>query len=475
MADAFITENFLLTNDIAGELYHRFAKDQPIIDYHCHVPPKDISDDRRFKNMAEIWLAGDHYKWRAMRANGVPERFITGDASDWEKFLAWAHTVPKTLRNPLYHWTHMELKKPFGISDVLLDGNTAKSVWDRCNASLSEKEFTTQGIIKQMNVQILCTTDDPIDSLEYHQQLKSDSTFPVRVLPAFRADMAMNIERGPAFVAYVAKLNAATNIHITSYQNLVDALKKRHAFFHSQGCRLSDHGLETVYVEDYSDREIANIFTRVMSGEILDAYSILKFKSAVLMELCLMDHETGWVQQFHLGAMRNNNPRMFLELGPDTGYDSIGDFAIARPLARLLGKLAGQDALTKTILYNLNPADNEILATMIGNFQQGKTPGKMQYGSGWWFLDQKDGIERQLNALSNMGLVSQFVGMLTDSRSFLSYPRHEYFRRILCNILGNDMERGLIPKDINLVGGMVADICYNNAHRYFNFDDNASI
>lgn len=473
MVNEFISENFLLENDIAVELYHRFAKDQPIIDYHCHVPPKDIAEDRSFENMTQIWLAGDHYKWRAMRANGIPERFITGDASDWEKFLAWAKTVPKTLRNPLYHWTHMELKRPFGVSDVLLNEITAKSVWDRCNARLREKEFSTRGIIKQMNVELVCTTDDPIDSLDYHQQIKKDSTFPVRVLPAFRADRAMNIERGAEFITYVAKLGAASDINITSYQKLLDALKERHSFFNSHGCRLSDHGLETVYVEEYTDREVDKIFTRAMSGKILNSSSILKFKSAVLFELCLMDHEAGWVQQFHLGAMRNTNSRMFRQLEPDTGYDSIGDYPIAQPLAKLFGKLADREDLAKTIVYNLNPADNEILATTIGNFQDGNTPGKMQYGSAWWFLDQKDGIERQLNALSNMGLLSQFVGMLTDSRSFLSYPRHDYFRRILCNILGTEMKYGLIPKDMDLVGRMVADICYHNAHRYFNFfDDN---
>ncbi len=469
MLNEFITENFLLENNIAVELYHRFAKDQPIIDYHCHVPPKDIADDRRFENMTKIWLAGDHYKWRAMRANGIPERFITGDASDWEKFLVWAKTVPKTLRNPLYHWTHMELKRPFGISNLLLNENTAKNVWEECNAKLVEQQFSTRGIIKQMNVELICTTDDPIDSLEYHQKLRNDKSFNIRVLPAFRADMAMNIERGGAFISYIEKLSVAANIHINSYKKLLDALKNRHAFFHSQGCRLSDHGLETVYVEDYTETEIEKIFMQAMSGKSIDFYSVSKFKSAVLLELCLMDHAAGWVQQFHLGAMRNTNPKMFRQLGPDTGYDSIGDFPIAQPLARLFGKLEDRDSLAKTIVYNLNPADNEILATLIGNFQDDKTAGKMQYGSAWWFLDQKDGIEKQLNSLSNMGLLSQFVGMLTDSRSFLSYPRHDYFRRILCNIFGTEMKNGLIPNDIDLVGGMIADICHHNAHRYFNY------
>ncbi len=475
MVNDFISENFLLTNDIAVELYQRFAKNQPIIDYHCHVPPKDIAEDRRFENITKIWLAGDHYKWRAMRTNGIPERYITGDATDWEKFLAWAKTVPKTLRNPLYHWTHMELKKPFGISNILLNETTATEVWEKCNARLAEKDFSTRGIIKQMNVELICTTDDPIDSLEYHQKLKNDSSFDVRVIPAFRADMVMNIEHGSAFLNYIKKLSAAAEIDITSFKRLLEALRKRHSYFNSQGCRLSDHGLETVYAEEYTDAEIEKIFTDALATKPIDIHSVLKYKSAVLFELCIMDHSEGWVQQFHLGAMRNTNPKMFVELGPDTGYDSIGDFAIAQPLVKLLGKLVDRDALTKTILYNLNPSYNEVLASMIGSFQDGITPGKIQYGSAWWFLDQKDGIEKQLNSLSNMGLLSLFVGMLTDSRSFLSYPRHDYFRRILCNILGTEIQSGLIPNDIELVGSMVADICYNNAYRYFNFFNDNNI
>ncbi|TAK54087.1 MAG: glucuronate isomerase [Bacteroidetes bacterium] len=469
MNDIFITENFLLSNKTAVELYHEYAKDQPIIDYHCHLPVREIAEDKNFENLTQIWLAGDHYKWRAMRTCAVPERCITGDAGDWEKFQKWAETVPKTLRNPLYHWTHLELKRPFGISDVLLDASTAKRVWERCNALLAQKNFSTRGILQQMNVQVVCTTDDPIDTLEYHKQLQNDSSFPIRILPAFRADMAMNIERGSSFTTYIEKLGAAADIHITSYQKFLDALRKRHAFFHAQRCRLSDHGLETVYVEEYKEKEIEAIFTRALSNAPVDASSVLKFKSAVLMELCLMDHAAGWVQQFHLGAMRNTNPRMYRELGPDTGYDSIGDFPIAQPLAKLFAKLEESNSLAKTIMYNLNPADNEVIATLIGNFQDGKIPGKIQYGSAWWFLDQKDGMERQLNALSNMGFLSRFIGMLTDSRSFLSYPRHEYFRRILCNMLGTEMEDGMIPNDMELVGGMVKDICYNNARNYFNF------
>jgi glucuronate isomerase len=469
MKDVFITENFLLTTEEAVELYHRFAKDQPIIDYHCHLSPGDIATNRKFENLTQIWLAGDHYKWRAMRTLGVQERFITGDASDWEKFQAWAASVPGTLRNPLYHWTHMELKRPFGISDVLLNASTARQVWDRCNALLATEGFTTQGILRNMNVGVVCTTDDPVDSLDYHRMLEGAKDFPVRVLPAFRADMAMNIERGSAFVAYVEKLGNAADVHITSWQTFLDAIRRRHAFFHSRGCRLSDHGLETAYAEEYTEQEVSAIFSRVLSGGSADRAQVLRFKSALLFELCLLDHAAGWVQQFHLGAIRNTNPRMFRELGPDTGFDSIGDFNIAQPLVRLLGRLEDRDALAKTILYNLNPADNEVIATMIGNFQDGRTPGKIQFGSAWWFLDQKEGIERQLNALSTMGLLGRFVGMLTDSRSFLSYPRHEYFRRILCAMLGEEMKKGLIPRDIELVGGMVADISYRNARQYFDF------
>jgi glucuronate isomerase len=363
----------------------------------------------------------------------------------------------------------MELKRPFGVSDVLLTEETAKSVWERCNARLTEKEFTARGILRQMNVQVLCTTDDPIDSLEYHRALSDDPSFSVRVLPTFRADRAMSIENGTSFMKYIESLGAVTELPVTSYPKLLDALKKRHDFFHSRGCRLSDHGLETVYAEEFTDREINGVFKRALSGAALDADSVAKFKSAVLLELCAMDHSASWVQQFHFGALRNVNPSMFRALGPDTGFDSIGDFGIARPLARLLGKLTDRHALAKTIVYNLNPADTEILATIVGCFQDGTAPGKMQLGSAWWFLDQKDGIERQLNALSNMGLISRFIGMLTDSRSFLSYSRHEYFRRILSNMLGVEMKQGLIPPDIDRIGAVVADICHHNAYRYFDF------
>jgi glucuronate isomerase len=467
--DLFITENFLLHNETAIALYHTYAKEQPIIDYHCHLPPQEIAENKKFANLTQIWLYGDHYKWRAMRTNGVNERFVTGDASDWEKFLAWAETVPKTLRNPLYHWTHMELKRPFGISDKLLNKDTAKAIWEACNAKLAQDEFSVRGILQQFKVRLVCTTDDPTDSLEYHQSIRQDTGFNIRVLPAFRPDKGMTVENSAAFREWVGKLAAAAEIDIINFSDYLAALRKRRDFFHSQGCRLSDHGVETVYAEDYTETEIKNIFGKALAGSSLDHRDILKFKSAMFHELGLMYHEKGWTQQFHIGALRNNNSRMFRTLGPDTGFDSIGDFEIARPLAKLLNQLDDGNKLPKTILYNLNPRDNELMATMIGNFQDGSVAGKMQYGSAWWFLDQLDGMKKQLEALSNMGLLSRFIGMITDSRSFLSYPRHDYFRRLLCNMLGEDMEKGLIPNDTALVGNMIADISFNNANEYFGF------
>jgi glucuronate isomerase len=471
MNDVFISENFLLRNDRAVELYHRVAKQQPIIDYHCHLPPREIAADRRFENLSQIWLHGDHYKWRAMRAAGVPERFCTGDASDWEKFQKWAETVPQTLRNPLYHWTHLELKRPFGISDRLLNPATAAGIWDECNAKLARPEFSARGIMRQMNVALVCTTDDPTDTLEEHQAIAADPSFPVKVLPAFRPDKAMAIESPAAFNAWTDRLAAVSGVDVSDrFDRFLGALRQRHDWFHSVGCRLSDHGIETFYADDYIPSDAAASFRRVRAGKTLEQGEIAEFKSAMLYELAILDHASGWVQQFHLGALRNNNSRMVQALGPDTGFDSIGDFEIARPMSRFLDRLDRDRKLAKTILYNLNPADNDVVATMIGNFQDGTTPGKMQFGSGWWFLDQKDGMEKQLNSLSNQGLLSRFVGMLTDSRSFLSYTRHEYFRRILCNLLGTEMEQGLLPDDVELVGTMVADVCYGNAARYFGFD-----
>ncbi len=463
----FMDDNFLLHTETAQKLYHEHAAKMPIFDYHCHINPKDIAEDRKFNTITEIWLAGDHYKWRGMRTNGVAEKYCTGDATDWEKFEKWAETVPQTLRNPLFHWTHLELKKFFGINEVLSPKN-ARKIYDACNAKLQSPEYSCRGIIKMANVHTICTTDDPIDSLEYHRQIKA-SGFEVAVLPAWRPDKAMMVEDPIFFNSYIDQLSAVAGIEISSFNNLLLALDKRHQFFHENGCRLSDHGLDTAFAEEYSAKEIRAIFSNVRAGNKLTSEEILKFKSCMLYEFGVMDHSRGWTQQFHIGALRNNNTRLFNQLGPDTGFDSIGDKPVAEPLSHLLNRLDTEDKLCKTVLYNLNPRDNELYATMIGNFQDGSVPGKIQYGSGWWFLDQKDGMEKQINALSNLGLLSRFVGMLTDSRSFLSYTRHEYFRRTLCNILGNDVENGEIPCDMELLGQMVENISFNNAKNYFNF------
>ncbi|WP_159517134.1 glucuronate isomerase [Sunxiuqinia indica] len=463
----FMDENFLLQTETAQKLYHEHAAKMPIFDYHCHISPKEIAEDKTFDNITQIWLYGDHYKWRAMRTNGVDERYCTGDASDWEKFEKWAETVPHTLRNPLYHWTHLELKKFFGI-DKVLSPDTAKEIWDECNAKLTSGSYSCRDIIRMANVDTICTTDDPVDNLEHHRAIK-ESGFEVKVLPAWRPDKAMMVEDKDFFNDYVDQLAEAANVEIDSFDAFMVALDKRHQFFHDNGCRLSDHGLDTAFAEDYSEAEINAIFDKIRSLKNLSATEILKFKSCMLYEFGIMDNSRGWTQQFHIGAQRNNNTRLFNKLGPDTGFDSIGDVPVAAPLAKLLNRLDLEDKLSKTILYNLNPRDNELYATMIGNFQDGSVPGKMQYGSGWWFLDQKDGMEKQMNALSNLGLLSRFVGMLTDSRSFLSYTRHEYFRRTLCNLLGNDVENGEIPANMELLGEMVENICYNNAKSYFNF------
>jgi glucuronate isomerase len=463
----FMDKDFLLHTETAKELYHNHAAKMPIFDYHCHINPKQIADDVRFENITQIWLYGDHYKWRAMRTNGVEEKYCTGNATDWEKFEKWAETVPYTLRNPLFHWTHLELKKFFGI-DKVLSPATTKEIWDECNAKLQLPEYSARGIIRMANVHTICTTDDPIDSLEYHQQIKA-SGFEVAVLPAWRPDKAMAVENGELYNLYIEKLAEAAGIIINSFPSFIEALDKRHQFFHDNGCRLSDHGIETFIAEDYTQSEIEQIFAKVRSGAVLSSEEILKFKSCMLYEFGIMDHSRGWTQQFHFGVLRNNSTRLFRKLGADVGFDSIGDFEIGKPLAKFLDRLDSNNQLAKTILYNINPRDNELIGTMIGNFQDGSFPGKMQFGSGWWFLDQKDGMEKQINALSNLGLLSRFVGMLTDSRSFLSYTRHEYFRRTLCNILGNDVENGEIPKDMVLLGKMVENICFNNAKSYFNF------
>jgi glucuronate isomerase len=463
----FLDKDFLLENDTAKQLYHDFAAQVPIIDYHCHLIPEQIAEDVNFENLTQIWLAGDHYKWRAMRANGVDERFCTGNASDEEKFYKWAETVPDTLRNPLYHWTHLELQRYFGIHE-LLNASTAKQIYSQANAMLKKEEFSVRNLIRKMNVEVICTTDDPVDSLEHHQKIKQDG-FETRVLPAWRADKAMMIEDPEAYNAYMAKLEEASDTSIGTYMDLLTALNIRHDFFHEQGCRLSDHGLETFLSEDIDHTEVERIFLKVREGRAPNEKEIRKFKSALLFELAVMDSEKDWTQQFHVGALRNNNSKKFHELGPDTGFDSIGDFKMARAMSSFFDRLDMQDQLAKTILYNLNPGDNALMATMASNFNDGITPGKMQFGSGWWFLDQKYGMVDQMNVLSSLGLLSRFVGMLTDSRSFMSYPRHEYFRRILCNLVGTDVENGEIPNEPGMLEDLIKNICYFNAKKYFGF------
>ena len=470
--------DFLLQTETARDLYHNHAAQQPIIDYHCHLDPKMVAENHRFRSITELWLGGDHYKWRAMRTNGVPESLITGaESSDWEKFQAWAATVPYTLRNPLYHWTHLELKTAFGI-EKRLNPETAREIFDACNDRLqNDPEFTACGLMRHYNVEVVCTTDDPVDDLRYHSayaeeivKRKSSNCQMTKMLPAWRPDKAMAVENPAAFRAYVDKLAEVADMEIRSFGDFIDALQKRHDFFHENGCRLSDHGLNEFYAEPYTDAEISNIFINVYKGGELIEEEIRKFKSAMLYIFAVQDHASGWVQQYHYGAQRNNNSRMMAQLGPDTGFDSIGQCHTAYAMARFLDRLDCEGHLSKTILYNLNPADNEMVATMLGNFQDGSVAGKIQWGSGWWFLDQKDGMERQMNALSLLGLLSRFVGMLTDSRSFLSYPRHEYFRRTLCNLLGNDIEQGLVPftgYEEKRVRQMVEDISYYNAKRYF--------
>ncbi len=461
----FLNEHFLLNTATAQTLYHQFAKQMPIIDYHCHLPQQQIAEDKNFENLTQIWLYGDHYKWRAMRTNGVNEKFCTGNATDYEKFEQWAATVPYTLRNPLYHWTHLELQRYFDIHEIL-NPSSARRIYNECSEKLRTPAYSVKNILRKMNVVTVCTTDDPIDDLFFHQQLKSDG-FEIPILPAFRPDKAMDVSDVHRFKIYVEKLEAVSNIHITSFESFLNALKSRHDFFHANGCTVSDHGLESVYAESYTDAEIKTIFLKAMAGNALTQHEHLQFKSAMLFTFALWNHEKGWVQQFHLGALRNNNARMLNNLGPDTGWDSIGDFQQGVALSRFLNRLDTDNTLAKTILYNLNPADNELFATMIGNYNDGSVAGKVQWGSGWWFLDQKDGMIKQLNALSNMGLLSRFVGMLTDSRSFLSFPRHEYFRRIVCNLLGNEIENGELPNDIAWTGKIVQDICHYNAKQYF--------
>ena len=457
----FITDDFLLQGDRARRLYREFAADQPIVDYHSHLSPRDLAANRQFGSLFEIWLEGDHYKWRAMRANGVPERYCTGDSGPYEKFLAWAGTVPATLRNPLYHWTHLELVRYFGI-DELLNAASAPSIWERANARLADPTLSAHGILRRFGVSCLCTTDDPADTLEHHQQL-AWSSLETAVYPTFRPDAAMRTADSSAFNQWVDRLGAAANVSIARLPDFLDALRARHDAFHAIGCRLSDHGLEQCPAEWCTDREASALFDRVRGGAALDPRGSEQFASYLMIFLGRLDAERGWTKQLHLGAIRNVNTRRLAELGPDSGYDAIGDWPQVRSLAAYLDRLARESALPKMVLYNLNPADNYAFATLAGCFQDAAIAGKIQFGSGWWFLDQKEGIERQLNALSATGLLSRFVGMLTDSRSFMSFPRHEYFRRVLCNLLGTDIDRGELPDDEQLVGGMIRNICYGNA------------
>jgi glucuronate isomerase len=462
----FLDQDFLLDTATAKKLYHDFAAKLPIIDYHCHLSPQEIAEDSNFQNLTQVWLYGDHYKWRAMRANGIDEKYITGDGSDYEKFQKWAETVPYTLRNPLYHWTHLELQRYFDVYDILSPA-TAKKIYDECTAKLQTPEYSVRRLILKMNVESIGTTDDPLDDLLHHKKIKKDA-FSIQVLPSFRPDKAMAAENVETLSIYIQRLREVSGMPIHNFKSYLEALKSRHNFFAENGCTVSDHGLEQFYAEEYKDCDIEIIFQKILGCHILNTTEVFKFKSCMLVNFAHWDHEKGWVQQYHVGALRNNNTRLLNQLGPDTGFDSIGDFSQAQSISRFLNKLDSSNQLTKTILYNLNPADNEMLAAMTGNFNDGTIAGKIQFGAAWWFLDQKMGMINQLNALSNMGLLGRFVGMITDSRSFLSYPRHEYFRRILCNLIANDVENGELPYDMEWLGETVENICYFNAKKYFN-------
>ncbi len=465
--NSFLSQDFLLTNEVARRLYHEVAADLPIIDFHCHLPPQQVSEDYRFSNLTDIWLRGDHYKWRAMRSNGIDERFCTGDASDKEKFLAFARTVPYTIGNPIYHWTHLELRRPFGITGLNLNESNAERVWDQCNEMLSSPEFSARSIMQKMNVEMVGTTDDPIDDLTPHKIVTADKDFPVQMLPSWRPDKAFNIHLD-TFNDYMVKLGRAADVEITNFAQLCQALQVRLQHFADHGCCVSDHALDTVVYGEATEAELDAILAKRLAGGEVSELETAQFKTAVLVFLGREYSARNWVQQYHIGALRNNNQRMFNLLGADTGFDSINDGLVAEPLAKLLNALDRDDSLPKTILYCLNPRDNEVLATMCGNFQGGGIAGKIQFGSGWWFNDQKDGMERQMTQLAQLGLLSRFVGMLTDSRSFMSYTRHEYFRRILCQMIGQWVENGEAPADMDLLSRMVADISYNNAKNYFN-------
>jgi glucuronate isomerase len=465
----FMDKDFMLDNEVSKELYFKHAANLPIIDYHCHLNPEFIAKDRKFDNLGQIWLEEDHYKWRAMRTNGIEERFCTGkDTTDWEKFEKWAYTVPYTMRNPLYHWTHLELQKAFGINTILKP-ETAREIYDECTAKLQTPEFSARGLMRKFKVEVVCTTDDPIDSLKYHIALQKEG-FGIKVLPTWRPDKVTIVENPDSFRTYIEKLSDASGVSISKYSDVIDALQVQHDFFASVGCRLSDHGLEEFYAEDYTDAQIRTIFDKIYGGKNLTKEEILKFKSAILVQLAYMDFKSGWVQQFHYGPMRDNNSRLFAKIGADRGFDSMCDLNVAKNMSKFLDRLDSGNMLAKTIIYNLNPSDNEMVAAMIGNFQDGSVAGKIQFGAGWWFLDQKFGMTAQMNSLSALGLLSRFVGMLTDSRSFLSYPRHEYFRRIMCNLIGTDVVKGEIPAtEMDFLGKMVEGISYYNAKNFFEF------
>lgn len=462
----FLGEDFLLNNAFAVKLYHDFAKDTPIIDYHSHLSPQEIAEDKRFINLTEIWLKGDHYKWRAMRANGIAEDYITGNKPDAEKFQKWAETVPNTVRNPLFHWTHLELKRYFGVEE-LLTGENARRIYEHCNELLQTPAFSTRSLLKKMKVKMVGTTDHPLDDLSHHKKIKDDD-FGIRVLPTFRPDAFLAIENPDALLSLISSLSEATGLEVTTFQQYLDALKVRHDYFGANGCKMADHGLSHLFASDFTVAEVEAVFSKLLHNSPISTSEGEKFKSALLYYFSIWNHEKGWVQQYHLGALRNNNTRLLTSIGADAGLDSIGDFEQGVHLSKFLDRLDRTNSLAKTILYNLNPRDNDLFATMVGNFNDGTVAGKMQYGAAWWFLDQKQGIIDQLNAVSNMGLLKHFIGMLTDSRSFLSYPRHEYFRRILCNLIGEDVVNGELPNDLAFFGRLVQDVCYQNAKNYFN-------
>ncbi|WP_462413042.1 glucuronate isomerase [Neobacillus sp. Marseille-QA0830] len=469
----FMDENFLLNNETAIRLYHDYAKDMPIIDYHCHLSPKEIYENKTFKNITEIWLYGDHYKWRAMRANGVEEDHITGNASDYDKFLAWARTVPMTIGNPLYNWTHLELQRFFGI-DEILNEKSAPQIWGKVNALLNSEGFGARDLIKKSKVEVVCTTDDPIDSLEYHLKLKEDAGFDVQVLPSFRPDKGLEINRD-GYQEWVQKLQVASGIEITSYEQFLQAIEQRVRFFHSVGGRVSDHAIDTMLFAETTKEEAAVIFAEALTGNKVSLEDEKKYKTYTMKFLGGLYSELGWAMQFHINALRNNNTRGFKQLGPDTGYDSINDDQIAKPLVRLLDAIEEESGLPRTIIYSLNPSDNTVIAAIIGSFQGGGIPGKIQFGTAWWFNDNKTGMLEQMQALSNLGLFTRFIGMLTDSRSFLSYTRHEYFRRLICSLIGEWVENGEVPYDLEFLGQVVQGISYNNAKQYFQFQEKEAV